>query len=255
MIQIKDIYMPQFGKTRPIHIYVPDDYQTSNRKYPVLYMFDGHNLFDDALATYGKSWNLANQVILNHKELIIVGQECNHEGYSRLDEYAPYPLNDPDIGYFEGHGRDTMDFLVDTLKPYIDAHYPTLRDRKYTWIGGSSCGGIMAYYAGIAYSSVFSKAVCVSPYFLPSSSYLLKDTKRLYIEPNTNFYISWGSEETGMHGFVKETKICTELGNILNSRQLRVEYNVVEGGQHREKDWELEAPRFLRFLFEDGQIR
>ncbi len=249
-----EMNMPQFQKKRRIHMYLPDDYKTSGKKYPVLYMFDGHNLFKDEYATYGRSWNLATEVELSQKEMIIVGQECSHEGYSRLDEYGPYPFKDTQLVdiQFEGHGAQTMNFFVNTLKPYIDQNYPTLRSRKYTWIGGSSCGGLMAYFAGIQYSQTFSKALCISPYFSATYDRLYYDTQHLKIEKNTSFYISWGSKESGEHAFVRETKMCTELGNVLMKRGHHVEYNVIEGGRHCEEDWEKEAPRFLSFLFENG---
>ena len=83
------IYTPK-GKNRPLHIYLPDDYATSLDRYPVLYMFDGHNLFSNEDATYGKSWGLKEFLDQWDRKLILVGIECGHEGDERLSEYLPY---------------------------------------------------------------------------------------------------------------------------------------------------------------------
>lgn len=243
--------MPQFDENRQIHMYLPDDYIVSRKQYPVLYMFDGHNLFDDEDATYGKSWNLAYQIIEQKKDIIVVGQECSHQGNDRINEYSPYSFSDDFFGDVEGYGKETMAFFVHTLKPYIDAHFPTRRDRQYTWIGGSSCGGIMAYYALLAHSSVFSKAICISPFFAPMYEDLVKDTQNKYIFQDSKFYISWGAKEGGDHAFIYETKMCTELANILIHRNIEVQFNVRPEGRHCEEDWEKEAPDFLQFLFQE----
>ena len=83
------IYIPK-GKNRPLHIYLPDDYTNGMDRYPVLYMFDGHNLFSDEDATYGKCWGLKEFLDGWDQKLIVVGIECGHEGDERLSEYLPY---------------------------------------------------------------------------------------------------------------------------------------------------------------------
>ena len=105
--------MSRLHQKRTIHMYLPDDYLVTKKRYPVLYMFDGHNLFNDEDATYGKSWNLEQQIRWNHKELIVVGQECSHDGNARLDEYGPWPFADENFGIFEGKGEATMHFFVE----------------------------------------------------------------------------------------------------------------------------------------------
>ena len=110
-------------------MYLPDDYMHSQKKYPVLYMFDGHNLFFDEDATYGRSWRLLNHLYALDTEIIVAGIECSHVGNERLIEYAPFDFYDPEFGgSLPGKGRETMDFIVHTLKPYIDHHFPTKPD-------------------------------------------------------------------------------------------------------------------------------
>lgn len=242
--------MSQLNENRMIHMYLPDDYLYSMKRYPVLYMFDGHNLFYDEDATYGKSWNLGYWVREKNLDLIVVGQECSHNGNSRLDEYGPWPFADNAFGIFEGKGKQTMDFFVNELKPYIDEHFPTLPQRETTWIGGSSCGGLMAYYGGVFHSDIYSKSLVISPYFQTVEDYLYWDTRHTYIHNNSSMYISWGAQEGGKHSFIQETFICTELANILLKKGVHIQFNVKPEGGHSESDWEQEVPTFLDFLFE-----
>ena len=81
---------PLAQSPRKIWVYLPDDYDESRKRYPVLYMFDGHNLFDDSLATYGKSWGIRDYLDGTHLPLVVIGQDCNHTGNARLEEYSPF---------------------------------------------------------------------------------------------------------------------------------------------------------------------
>ena len=91
MIVKRDCHYSPAGKNRPLHIWLPDDYDRSGQRYPVMYFFDGHNLFLNEDATYGKSWGLKEFLETWGKQLIVVGIECGHEGQERLSEYLPYP--------------------------------------------------------------------------------------------------------------------------------------------------------------------
>ncbi|MBO5659450.1 MAG: alpha/beta hydrolase, partial [Bacteroidaceae bacterium] len=146
-----------------VYLYLPEDWKTSGKRYPVMYMFDGHNVFFDTHATYGKSWGMGEYMDENKKQMIIVAVECNHEGHQRLSEYSPVDFVFPDAGAIVGRGKQYMQWLVETLKPYIDANYPTLTDREHTSIAGSSMGGLMSLYAVCEYNHIFQKAACISP--------------------------------------------------------------------------------------------
>ena len=80
MIIIRDHYFPPAGANRRLHICLPDNYYETQERYPVMYFFDGHNLFSDAEATYGKSWGLSAFLSRWNRPMIIVGMECSHEG-------------------------------------------------------------------------------------------------------------------------------------------------------------------------------
>mgnify|MGYP000601879737 CR=1 FL=1 len=148
MLEKYDVYLRPFNCQRTLHIYLPNDYYQSDERYPVVYMFDGHNLFLDSDATYGKSWGLADFLDHYDKKLIIVGIECNHEGNERLSEYCPYDLNSRYFGRVQGKGIQTLDWLVYELKPMIDQKYRTYPFRECTAIAGSSMGAMVgAMYA------------------------------------------------------------------------------------------------------------
>lgn len=189
------IYTPK-GKNRPLHIYLPDDYTNGMDRYPVLYFFDGHNLFSDSDATYGKSWGLKDFLDRWDHKLILVGIECGHEGDERLSEYLPYrTLTPARFSMFKPMGRATIEWIVGEIKPMIDRGYRTLPDREFTGIGGSSMGGLMALYAGALYNHIFSKAACISSAISFCVRPLLKDLSRSDIRPDSRFFLSWGTRE------------------------------------------------------------
>ena len=159
MLLKQDFYFHSISAVRRLHIRIPDH---GEPPYPVMYFFDGHNLFRDEDATYGKSWGLADYLDRTHTGLIVVGLECNHEGNMRLVDFCPYSLPGPNRKRIPGTGQELMQWMVDELKPMIDAEFRTLPDREHTGIGGSSMGGLMAYYSVIRHNDVFSKAACLS---------------------------------------------------------------------------------------------
>ena len=129
MIVKRDFIYPPKNASRPLHIWLPDDYDRTDDRYPVLYFFDGHNLFLDEDATYGKSWGMKEFLEGWSKPMIVVGIECGHDGYERLSEYMPYP-SEGWFGQFEPCGEVTMDWIVNEIKPMIDREYRTIPFRE-----------------------------------------------------------------------------------------------------------------------------
>lgn len=158
-----NFYMPQLNRNRRIWIYLPPDYETSGKNYPVLYMQDGQNLFD-AYYSFAGEWQVdetLNQLFeeQNNYGLIVVG--IDNGGTQRINEYSPWV--NPTYG--GGDGDDYANFIVNTLKPYIDTNYRTLSSREHTGIMGSSMGGLISLYTAIEYQEVFGKAGIFSPSF------------------------------------------------------------------------------------------
>ena len=109
---IKQPFMyPLKNEERMLHIYLPDNYLNCDDTYPVAYFFDGHNLYKDEDATYGKSWGLEKFLTNYKKEFIVVGIECSHVGHERLDEYCPYDLKESWLGDLKGYGKEARKLL------------------------------------------------------------------------------------------------------------------------------------------------
>ena len=150
-------YSPR-NQNRNLHIYLPNNYDHSEERYPVMYFFDGHNLFRDSDATYGKCWGLEGFLDGWQKKMIVIGMECGHEGRERLDEYCPYDVRGGNMGQIHGMGKETMDWIVREVKPWVDGNFRTYPFREATGIAGSSMGGLMAIYGAARYNAYFSKA-------------------------------------------------------------------------------------------------
>lgn len=144
--------MPQLNRKRRIWVYLPKGYATSSKIYPVLYMNDGQNLFNEKTAAFGE-WGVDECLDTLQKKLdkecIVVG--IDHGGEKRTTEYNPYD----NAQYGKGEGKQYVDFLANTLKPYIDSKYHTKKGPENTFIAGSSLGGVISLYAVMQYPGVF----------------------------------------------------------------------------------------------------
>lgn len=256
MIIQKEIWFTPTQKTRGLHIWLPDDYDKTNERYPVMYFFDGHNLFYDEHATYGKCWGLKTFMEQWDKPMILVGVECGHEGDERLNEYLPYHVSRGSFSRFEGVGDATVRWIVEELKPVIDQEYRTYPFRECTAIGGSSMGGLMSLYAVIRYNRWFSKAACLSSTIYPCMPCLMHDLKNHSVDPDTRVYLSWGTKEAhGIKDAAKEDRSSYTYRNNKAVEQKLLEKGAVThlycqvGGAHCEADWEKQVPGFMEFLW------
>lgn len=157
-----NFYMPELNRTRRIWIYLPPDYFTSTNDYPVIYMHDGQNVFDYA-SSFAGEWDVDGTMenifsLVEHSCIVVA--IANGE-IDRIDEYSPWVHP----SYGGGDGDLYAQFIVNELKPYIDANYRTKPERENTAIGGSSLGGLISYYMVLQYDEVFGKAILMSPSF------------------------------------------------------------------------------------------
>lgn len=155
---IPDFYMPQLDSYRDIWIYLPPSYEwTSRKRYPVLYMQDGQNLFDNAIA-YAGDWGV-DKILLSMRrpEMIVVGIANN--GENRMLEYDPAQT-----------GEAYAECIAETIKPCIDATFRTRWQREYTGVAGSSMGGLISLYIGMRYNELFSRIGAFSPALLGDMS-------------------------------------------------------------------------------------
>jgi len=231
--------MPQLGRQRRVWIYLPADYATSHKKYPVIYMHDGQNLFDEFTAGYGE-WGIDE--ILDKmpvkQQCIIVG--IDHGGEYRITEYDPY-----DSKYGKGRGDDYVDFLAKTLKPYIDSHYRTKKDAEHTTVAGSSMGGLISAYAVLKYPDTFGNAGIFSPAFwiAPDIYYYAQQAK---LSAKTRFYFVCGDIESKdmVPDMQKMISLLRKKGVSDNNTQSVV----VPGAKHNEKQWNGDFPAFYNWL-------
>ena len=249
MVKKWNVTIPKLSGDKPRRAYIclPDDYdKQTDKRYPVMYMFDGHNVFFDEDATYGKSWGMAKFMAEHPRNLIIVALECNHEGNRRLVEYSPLTYTNSEHGHIKGKGSITMNYLVNTLKPYIDKTYHTLPDRKNTIIAGSSMGGLMALYGATTYNHVFQRAACLSPSLWVAPGKVLEMVARAHIRRDTTIYMDYGELEMFNHAATQESMIST--AHLLLTKRVNLALRIVPGGNHSEGSWEKQIPIFLECL-------
>ena len=157
--RIDAVYSPELDNERDLLVSLPGGYATGERRFPVIYMHDGQNLFDPATSFSG-SWNVdiaMAEVSLDGLDAIVVG--IPNMGRERLAEYSPF--EHPRLG--GGKGQLYLDFLINTVKPLIDEKYLTIPDREHTGIVGSSMGGLISLYAFFRHPEIFGFAGVMSP--------------------------------------------------------------------------------------------
>ena len=250
MILKQDVLYPHCGEYRRLHIYLPPEYESSEERYPVMYFFDGHNLFFNEDATYGKSWGLREFLDSWGKGMIVVGLECSHTGNQRLWEYLPYPPETERFGALQSWGEETLRWIVEDIKPMIDLCFRTIPFRECTGIGGSSMGGLMALRAAVGWNRWFSKAACVSSAigFCPSA--VLRDVMETDVDPDTRVYLSWGEKESHMRDGRNLSREWNEaVADRLRGQGAAVVTYCQPGGGHCEADWEKLVPEFMDFLW------
>lgn len=255
MIEKFPMYYPPANEDRLLHIYLPNDYYESGERYPVMYFFDGHNLFFDHEATYGTSWGMNDFLNQWGKKIIIVGMECSHTGDERLSEYNPY---DRKWGnkMIPGKGKETFAWIVNDIKPLIDAEYRTWGHREATGIGGSSMGGIMSMYGVIAYNHIFSKAACVSTGMFWNISQFRRELKQSSLSMDTRIYMSWGEIEAGKAAHngnpvfdTREARSTRKFEKELQAHGARTYICFQPEGRHCEADWAKQVPLFMDWLW------
>lgn len=230
--------------SRKIWLYLPPDYQTSTEKYPVIYMHDGQNLFDDATSFVGE-WKVDE--ILNElhqktgKGFIVVGIENN--GKERLNEYSPFKNEK----YGGGNAEAYVTMIVDELKPFIDNNYRTKTDAEHTAIIGSSMGGLVSFYAGLEHPNVFGKVGALSTSFWFSEDIFSFAEERAN-QPNTKIYFLIGGQEGDT--MVPDTQKMEKLLFDKGFPEENIKTKIVEEGKHTESFWSNEFLEVITFLYE-----
>jgi len=239
-----NFYMPQLNRTRRIWMYFPPGYETSALNYPVLYMHDGQNLFDVSTAFSGE-WEVDETLNLlasqGRQVPLVVG--IDNRGGDRIGEYTPWS----NTQYGGGDGEKYLQFIVQTLKPYIDLNYRTLPDRENTGIMGSSLGGLISHYGALSYQDVFSKAGLFSPSYWYSDSIWIFTHNQVKNQDMRFFQLCGTNESTGMVADMQ--RMNDSLLNI-GFEQNNIRNKIVNAGQHNEKLWREAFEEAYLWLFD-----
>lgn len=247
MIEIRTVTIPALSdEQRSLYVYLPEAARREpQRRFPVLYMFDGHNVFYDSHATYGRSWRLGDYLERSDTPLIVAAIECSHLPNARISEYAPFSFRDSELGTIVGRGRETMEWIVTVMKPLIDSSYPTLSDRAHTFIAGSSMGGLMSLYAVSEYNAVFSRCAALSPSIIFGEKALDECLRRSALAEGTVIYMDYGERELG---FADTAARWRSVSSLLLRKNVLLTARIVPGGEHCEASWERQAPFFIPAL-------
>jgi predicted alpha/beta superfamily hydrolase len=224
------IEAPQLNTTKKIWVYLPASYlKNPDEKYPVIYMHDAQNLFDQKTSFAGE-WEVDETLDRLDADVIVIGIEHGNE--KRLEELTPFPNEK----YGGGKADNYLRFIVETLKPYVDKNYRTKTKAKNTTIFGSSLGGLTSFYAILEYPKVFGKAGVFSPSFWFSNE-IFEFAKRCP-KSKAKIYFLCGDDESKDVDVVSDVDKMNAIMDENRCYCLNLTKKVVvQGGQHNEKLW------------------
>lgn len=240
----KEFVIPNLNAiSHKIWVYLPPNYYESSKKYPVIYMLDAQNLFDNATSFIGE-WEVdetLNKLFdKTRKGFIVVGIE--NAGEERINEYTPWQHKK----YGGGKGSMYVSFLVKTLKPFIDVNYRTKKQAKHTSLIGSSLGGLIAYYAGLKYPKTFGKIGALSTSFWFSDEVINFTEKYGSTNKLKLFLLVGGKEGDDMVADTKKIeKLLLKTG--FKSQNLKTKINAQ--GKHNEHFWKSEFLNVINWLY------
>lgn len=234
-----NFFIPQLNRYRRVWVYLPQDYDGSKKKYPVLYMHDGQNVFEDSTSFSGE-WGVDEALDTLEKHwggMIVVA--VDNGGSKRMNEYAPYDM--PRFG--KGEGDKYVDFLVKTLRPYINKQYRTKKCGKHNYIAGSSMGGLISFYALLKYPKKWGGAGIFSPAF-----WIVPQLKEAVAERGKKVrgkvYFFAGQQES-------ETMVPDMLA-VFQSLHRRSKAKIISvirsEGKHNEATWRREFPLLYQWM-------
>jgi predicted alpha/beta superfamily hydrolase len=235
--------MPQLGRTRAIRIYLPPDYNSSSKRYPVLYMQDGQNCFDEFTSGYGE-WHADETLDRFYdscgRSIIIVA--VDHGGEHRITEYNPYDHAE----YGKGEGKQYTDFIVHRLKRFIDRSFRTLPQKHNTAIMGSSMGGLISMYAVLAYPKTFGFAGIFSPSFWTAPEIVEYSKRRLSkLRRSHLFFYAGGLESKNM---LKDMNAVS--GVVAANKKATTKIVVDDTATHNEAAWSKWFPVFVNWMMQ-----
>lgn len=228
-----------------VWVYLPPDYDTTKKRYPVIYMHDGQNLFDN-ITSYLGEWGVDESLNAHFEKtgqgFIVVG--VDNSGAKRINEYTPWKHEK----HGGGDGQLYMEFLVKKLKPYIDKNFRTKRGYKHTSLIGSSLGGLISYYGGLKYPKVFGNIGALSTSFWFSNK-VFEFSRKHGKQQQLNLYLLVGGKEGP--DMVKGTQIIEKLLLETGFNNKRIYSKIVLDGAHNEIFWKQEFLAVVQWLYQN----
>lgn len=261
-LQVHTLKSGIFGNERKIRVLLPAGYgevANKDRRYPVLYMLDGQNVFDACLSDVSRhEWAVdetVQRLVADKKipAMIVVG--VDHAGKDRAREYLPYKdfTGNPDMD--EPAGKLFPDFMTREVMPLVDGNYRTLPGPPNTGIGGSSYGGAASLYALLAKPNTFGYGLIESPTLWVGMGQLVRDTSPLVVMPQKVF-VGFGGKEASepkfndkMVGLIRQVEANFRAAGYDDTN---FRFVMDPDAQHTEAAWEKRLPGALTFLFGDG---
>ena len=259
-----ELEVPFTGRNRRVRVLLPKGYaEDTERTYPVVYFHDGQNVLYSKESFSGHSWKVIPTIKRNPDISKMIVVAIDNDGMERMHEYAAWKYSETSIPGVQFGGKGTLyaEFVMDVVKPFIDKEYRTKSDKAHTAMIGSSLGGNITQFMGLAYQDQFG---CLGVF--SSANWLHQDAfdrfiERKKLDPSQRVYIYVGTEEaddtdkTLMAGNIKQAYINSSLTYF---RQLisggvhlhNLELEVISGAVHNEEAWALYLPDCLRFLSE-----
>ncbi len=240
-----NFFMPQLNRSRRIWLYLPPDYFSSSKHYPVIYMHDGQNLFDNNTSFSGE-WQVDETLNQLHQNgdygAIVVG--IDNGGSFRIDEYGPWVNSQ----YGGGQGSLYMNFIVQTLKPHIDANFRTLPQAPYTAMIGSSLGALISTYGQVKFSQVFSKVGSFSPAYWFNINELTNyiQSSNQNFESSRYYFVAGQNESSTMVSNINTIKDALQSKGLTASNTL---VKIDSYGTHSEGYWRGELGAAYQWLF------
>ncbi|HEX2864807.1 MAG TPA: alpha/beta hydrolase-fold protein, partial [Deinococcales bacterium] len=244
--RIPGVVAPQLSRTLDLTVYLPPSYGVAGKRYPVLYLQDGQNVFDAATSFAGewKADEAAETLAKTGKEVIMVG--IPNAGVDRIPEYAPFPTPESRMS---ARGADFVAFLTETLKPLIDARFSTLPDRAHTGVAGSSMGGVISLYAGLSRPDVFGFVGALSP-AMWQGGVTLVDWTAAHANPGVRVWLDAGTDEGPRY-----VNDAVQVFDLLRARGVDARLEVASGAAHNEAAWSARFPRVLEWFLSGPQPR
>jgi predicted alpha/beta superfamily hydrolase len=232
---------------RTILVYLPPGYKPrAARRYPVLYLQDGQNVFDKA-TSFGEEWHVdetAQGLIESGQVEPLIVVAIYNTGEHRLDEYTPTKVADKGGGSADNYGR----MLVEEIKPFIDGKYKTLPSAASTGLGGSSLGGLLTLHLGLRYPTAFNRLAVLSPSVWWDNRVVVREVEQLGAKLPLKIWLDAGTGEGP-----EVVNDARALRDALVAKGWVLEHDLhyleAEGAQHNESAWASRMGDVLKWLY------